>query len=166
MNRRRIVATSVCALLVGAAIASVALAARKHRLTVPPPPAFPRALSVDETEFELRPSRLVVSSGRVRIFASNQGMDDHDLVVFDQAGNALGRTFLPPRQTNELTVTLPPGQYRVVCSLFAGTAASHEDLGMRFTLTAQDPPSSLAGPIPAQRSSLARARPAPPTRRP
>ncbi len=139
------------AALLAAGGGSAAVGARKHRLQIPPRPAFPRALSVDETEYQLNPSRTVVSSGRVRINVYNRGMDDHDLVVYDAAGTTLGASVLLPGAADELFVTLPAGDYRVVCSLFAGTPVSHEALGMSFTLTAQDPPVTRVGGLRALR---------------
>lgn len=151
MTRRRTVALVALAALLLAGTGTAALGARKHRLQIPPRPAFPRALSVDETEYQLNPSRKVVSSGRVRINVYNRGMDDHDLVVYDAAGASLGASVLLPGAADEIVVTLPPGDYRVVCSLFAGTAVSHETLGMVFTLTAQDPPTRRTGGLRALR---------------
>jgi plastocyanin len=151
MTRRRGVALICLAGLLAAAFATVALGARKHRLKVPPRPAFPRALSVDETEYVLGPSRTVVSSGLVRINVYNRGMDDHDLVIYDQAGVQLGKSFLLPGASDQIAVTLPAGDYRVVCSLFAGTPIAHETLGMRFTLRVQDPPRAPGGLLPNQR---------------
>ncbi len=140
MRRPRSVAVVVLATFLVAGAGSAALGARKHRLQIPPRPAFPRALSVDETEYQLNPSRTVVSSGRVRINVYNRGMDDHDLVVYNAVGALLGASILLPGAADEIVVTLPAGNYRIVCSLFAGTPVSHETLGMVFTLTAQDPP--------------------------
>lgn len=154
MTRRRvavIVAAVVCASVAVAAMAAVTATNRTHRLKLPPRPAFPRALSVDETEYSLGPSRTVVSSGTVRINVYNRGMDDHDLVVYDAAGTALGQSVLAPGASDQIVVTLPAGDYRVVCSLFAGTPISHETLGMVFTLTAQDPPTVPAGTLQALR---------------
>jgi plastocyanin len=154
MTAQRVAALVALALLVVASVGAVLAdaAARKHRLKVPPRPAFPRAVSVDEIEYALNPSRTIISSGRVRIFAYNRGMDDHDIAVYDQAGNTVVAPVpLAPGGADEVTVTLPAGDYRVVCSLFAGTPASHELLGMKFTLTVQDPPRAQAVPPPALR---------------
>lgn len=140
MTRRRVVAIITLAALLAVTFTSLAPGARKHRLKVPPRPAFPRALSVDETEYALGASRTLVSSGRIRINVYNRGMDDHDLVVYDQSGVELGKSFLLPGASDQIVVTLPAGDYRVVCSLFAGTPVSHESYGMRFTLRVQDPP--------------------------
>jgi hypothetical protein len=151
MTRRRGVALICLAGLLVASFATAALGARKHRLKAPPRPAFPRALSVDETEYVLGPSRTVISSGLVRINVYNRGMDDHDLVVYDQAGVQLGKSFLLPGASDQIVVTLPAGDYRVVCSLFAGTPIAHEALGMRFTLRVQDPPRAPGVLLPNQR---------------
>ena len=144
------------AVLLGAASllcagAATASAPRPHRLRVPPRPAFPRALSIDESEFTLGPSRTVVSSGRVRLNVYNRGMDDHDVTVYDAAGGELGKALLQPSASDQIVVTLPAGDYRVVCSLFAGTPVSHEAYGMRFTLRVQDPPRVPGVLLPAQR---------------
>ena len=151
MTRRRTVALVALTALLLAGAGTTAVGARKHRLQIPPRPAFPRALSVDETEYQLNPSRTVVSSGRVRINVYNRGMDDHDLVVYDAAGASLGASVLLPGAADEIVVTLPPGDYRVVCSLFAGSPVSHETLGMVFTLRAQDPPTRRIGGLRALR---------------
>lgn len=163
MRRRRIATAVVLGALVTVFASIPAEAARSHRLKIPPRPAFPRALSVDETEYVLNPSRTIVSSGRVRISSYNRGMDDHDLAVFDAAGGVVvAPRFLPPGGADEIVVTLPAGDYRVVCSLFAGTVLSHETLGMKFTLTVQDPPASRTAATQARQRSFARARTAPP----
>lgn len=166
MSRPRIAAFGVVVAMLLGVSAEIALAARAHRLQVPPRPALPRALSVDETEYVLNPSRTVVSSGRVRISVYNRGMDDHDLVVYDAAGTSLGASVLLPGAADEIVVTLPAGDYRVVCSLFAGTVLSHETLGMKFTLTVQDPPVSRAAATQARQRSSARAPTAPRLPRP
>ncbi len=140
MSGRRALGVVLLAVFLTVGVASVALGARKHRLKPLPKPAFPRTLSVDETEFALGPSRTVVSSGKVKINVYNRGMDDHDLVVYDPNRVALGATVLGPGASGQVTVALPAGNYQVVCSLFAGTPVSHETLGMAFTLRVEDPP--------------------------
>lgn len=150
MTRRRVAAcVGVVALGLGA-FGYAATTGRTHRLNIPPPPAAPRALSVDETEFVLNPSRTVVSAGTIRLNVYNRGMDDHDLVVYDQTGAELGKAILAPGAADQIVVNLPAGDYRVVCSLFAGTEIAHETLGMRFTLTVQNPPGIPAASPPAR----------------
>jgi uncharacterized cupredoxin-like copper-binding protein len=123
--------------LVGAAAATAA--PRIHRTTLPPPVVLPTQLSVDETEWSVRPSKRVVAAGDVRIQVYNRGMDDHDLAVVDATGTR--RVIdLAPRSSGELVVNLPVGRHKIWCSLFEGTALSHEDLGMVAYIQARPQP--------------------------
>lgn len=128
---------TVLALGVALALAAPASAAlgRKHRPVIPPPAAPPlfNALAVDEFEFILRPSRLVVAAGTVRINIYNRGEDNHNLVVVDAKGTEY-RTDVGPLESGRLEPVLTPGTYEVFCDLFAGTPESHYDLGMVFNL--------------------------------
>lgn len=127
----------------GAAIAAlVALVAalavpvadgRRHRLRLPTP-ELPRGLTVDESEWAMRPSKTVVAAGLVRLRVYNRGEDDHNALLTDHAGTPHLVT-LKPGEAGTIAVRLRPGRYAVVCSLFAGTPDSHEDRGMKFTLT-------------------------------
>ncbi len=56
-------------------------------------------------------------------------MDDHDLALVD-ANGVVQVVSVPSRETRSLVAQLGVGQVRIYCSLFAGTAASHETLGM------------------------------------
>ena len=136
--RRPFRATTASA-LVALAVAGAALAAspalpfalRVHRLHVPPPvvAALPSALAVDEAEYTLRPSQIVLAAGQVKINVYNRGMDDHDLTLVD--GNGVTQQVLVhPGQEGTLIVALKPGSYRLYCSLFEGTPQSHDALGM------------------------------------
>jgi hypothetical protein len=111
---------------------------RRHRAHRPPaatpPPA--RALTVDESEWALRPSKRVVAAGVVRLRVYNRGEDDHNLVLVDAAGEA-HVILLKPGTDGVLTPKLARGSYRLICSLQAGTPESHEDKGMWFTLEAR-----------------------------
>jgi plastocyanin len=109
--------------------------ARHHRLHVPPRPTatLPSSLAVDETEYTLRPSQIVLAAGQVRITVYNRGMDDHDLTVVDASGVAQ-QVAVKPGESGTLVVALEPGSYRLYCSLFAGTPESHEALGMHKTI--------------------------------
>jgi hypothetical protein len=86
-------------------------------------------VAVDETEYTIGLSRTLVGVGEVTFNVYNRGMDDHDLAVVDASGN-LQVVAVPPRETRSLVVQLAAGRTRVYCSLFAGTPASHEALGM------------------------------------
>jgi uncharacterized cupredoxin-like copper-binding protein len=137
--RPRIAAGALLAL----AAAGVALAAaplghvtRHHRLHVPPPvvAALPSSLAVDESEYTLRPSQIVLAAGQVTINVYNRGMDDHDLTLVDGNG-VTQQVAVKPSTSGTLVVALKPGSYRLYCSLFEGTPQSHDALGMHSTIT-------------------------------
>lgn len=98
-----------------------------------PPPPLPRAVAVDETEYSIGLSRTLVGAGEVTFNVYNRGMDDHDVAVVD-AGGTVQVVAVPPREARSLVVQLGAGRTRVYCSLFAGTPASHEALGMSAVL--------------------------------
>ena len=127
---------------VGAVLLALTLAApasaglgRAHSPRLPPPPSprLANSLAVDEFEFLLRPSKRVVQSGPVRINIYNRGEDDHNLVVVAADGTEY-RADVASGEGSRIEPVLTPGRYEVFCDLFAGTAASHYDLGMVFEL--------------------------------
>jgi hypothetical protein len=134
----RIAGALICVSLVGAA--SAVAAPRLHRTTLPPPPPLPSSLAVDETEWKVVPSKTVVAAGPVTLRVYNRGMDDHDFTIIDSTG-ARQQVYLPPAGTGIVHATLAPGLYRIYCSLFAGSPASHETLGMVSYLRARADPS-------------------------
>jgi uncharacterized cupredoxin-like copper-binding protein len=83
---------------------------------------------VNEFEFRLTVSRMVVAAGDVTINVYNRGEDDHDLAVTDADGT-VQRIDIPPRDSRSMSVRLAPGRVKVWCSL-----PTHEDLGMRAFL--------------------------------
>jgi hypothetical protein len=90
-------------------------------------------VAVDETEYSIGLSRTLVGAGEVTFNVYNRGMDDHDVAVVD-AGGTVQVVAVPPREARSLVVQLGAGRTRVYCSLFAGTPASHEALGMSAVL--------------------------------
>lgn len=105
---------------------------RRHRLNLPVP-TLGKTLTVDEFEFALRPSKIAVAAGRVRIRVYNRGEDEHNLVVVGKDG----RTHvvdLQPSTSGVITPRLARGRYKLFCSLYEGTPQSHETRGMRFEL--------------------------------
>ena len=126
------------ALLAGALTAALGVTAdakpRKHRLRLPVP-ELGRTLSVDEFEFALRPSKIAVGAGDVRIRVYNRGEDDHNLVVVGRDGAHV--LDLKPSTSGVMTVPLAPGRYKLYCALYEGTPQSHEAKGMRFDLQVQ-----------------------------
>jgi hypothetical protein len=129
---------------VALAVASVGLAAaplvpveRHHRLHAPPPPVttLPSSLAVDESEYTLRPSQIVLAAGEVKINVYNRGMDDHDLTLVDAHGQVQSVP-LGSGADAVLEADVAAGPVRLYCSLFAGTPDSHIGKGMVFDLTA------------------------------
>ncbi len=145
----RLAPLAIALLAAGATPVVAALTAdqRVHRLhalpveavtpIAPPIVTLAKALSVDEVEWALRPTRLKVAAGQVELNVYNRGMDDHDLAVYGSDGRQLAKVDVPSGESRTINPTLAAGQYRIVCSLFAGTASSHEALGMRFTLAVE-----------------------------
>jgi len=125
-------AATVALVALGAGLASPAADGRRHRLRLPAAD-LPHALTVDESEWAMRPSKTVVAAGMVRLRVYNRGQDDHDAVVTERDGTE-HRVPLKPGEAGTIDARLTPGTYRIICSLFAGTADSHEDKGMAFTL--------------------------------
>lgn len=132
----RLAAVLLLAALVLAA--SAAAAPRLHRTKLPPAPPLPTSLSVDESEWKVVPSQRLVAAGPVTLRVYNRGEDDHDLAVVDGAGTRHS-LLLAPGATGILRVTLPPGAWKLYCSLFAGTPDSHEDQGMAAVIRAKRP---------------------------
>ena len=130
---RRGAAILLLAALVPALGGSPAGAERRHRLRLPEP-QLPTGLTVDESEWALRPSKTVVAAGTVRLRVYNRGEDDHNLVVHERDGTP-HIVSLRPSEAGTISVRLTPGTYTLVCNLFAGTADSHEEHGMKTTLT-------------------------------
>ena len=130
---RRLAAILLLATLASVIGGSSAGAERRHRIRLPQP-QLPTGLTVDETEFTLRPSKTVVAAGTVRLRVYNRGEDDHNLVVHDRGGTP-HIVSLKPAEAGTISVRLEPGTYTLVCSLFAGTPDSHEARGMKTTLT-------------------------------
>jgi hypothetical protein len=109
---------------------------RLHRLHLPPPPAnaLPRSLAVDEFEYGIRGSHVVVAAGWLRIHVYNRGMDDHDLTLVDAHGQVQSVP-LASGADAVLAADVAAGPLRIYCSLFAGTPDSHLAKGMLFDLT-------------------------------
>ena len=108
--------------------------ARRHRVHLPPVD-LPRALTVDESEWAVQPSKTLLGTGTVTINAYNRGQDNHNFVISDAAGNVAEKILLIPGQSATVTASLRPGTYRLFCSLYAGTPESHYRRGMHTTIT-------------------------------
>ena len=82
---RRLAAILLLVTLAWALGGSTAGAERRHRVRLPEP-QLPSGLTVDESEWALRPSKTVVAAGTVRLRVYNRGEDDHNLVVHEKNG--------------------------------------------------------------------------------
>jgi hypothetical protein len=109
--------------------------ARRHRVH-PPAPVLYRSFGVSEREWSVRPSHNRFRSGLLSIRAYNYGMDDHDLAIVAETGETVLKTGTivaaagGKPATVDLTVTLAPGRYRLICTYFADGPDSHEAKGM------------------------------------
>jgi plastocyanin len=96
--------------------------------TAPPPTVYPSRTRVvlQDDPYSLQSSYLTMKAGQVEFNVLNAGMDDHNLTI---AGSG-ATVFTPPGEEAQLVAALPPGTYRLYCSLL-----NHEQLGMWTTLT-------------------------------
>ena len=129
---RRAAAILLLGTLASALAWSTADAERRHRVKLPEA-ELPRSLTVDESEWALRPSKRLLAAGTVRVRVYNRGEDDHNLVLHERDGTP-HVVSLKPKEDGTITARLAPGSYTLVCSLFAGTPDSHELRGMTTTL--------------------------------
>jgi hypothetical protein len=93
--------------------------------------ALPTALAVDEREWSVTPSHIRLRHGKLRFHVYNRGQDAHDLVVKNSHGKLVLRVKLKSGADAVVSKKLGKGRYRLYCSLFAGTPASHYKRGMR-----------------------------------
>jgi plastocyanin len=92
-------------------------------------PPLPRRLGVDENEYSVYPTHNPVRRGGVEFDVTNFGMDAHDFSIRNSKGTVLSSTPLASRASAVVTVSLPPGNYTLFCSL-----SDHESRGMRAAL--------------------------------
>jgi plastocyanin len=107
---------------------------RRHRLHAPTPP-LPSSLAVDEQEWSITPSQTVLAAGEVTFHAYDRGMDAHNMTLIGPNGDQLAQVSMQPGGSGTATADLPPGNYQLVCTLYAGTPQSHEALGMHTVIT-------------------------------
>jgi hypothetical protein len=134
----RAVSASLLAAVAAAAPASGGVL-RRHRLLLPTPP-LPRSLTVDESEYTVVPSERVVGSGTVTFQVYDRGQDEHNLTIQGPAtatgaGRVRGQVWMKSGGMATIVAKLPPGKYKLYCSMFAGTPQSHEMLGMNTLIT-------------------------------
>jgi plastocyanin len=96
----------------------------------PPTPVASGVLAIEAKDYTFTPPAFSVPPGAVHFAVSNRGNENHEFEVL--AGEtSLGRIASFPRgTTQDLTLTLEPGTYTLVCRL-----NGHDQLGMKGTLT-------------------------------
>ena len=86
-----------------------------------------------EYAFSVEPA--TVSGPKVFFEFTNDGREDHELVVFSSAGEELGEVHeLAPGKSGTLALELAPGTYQLKC-LVEKDGRTHADLGMVAELT-------------------------------
>jgi plastocyanin len=93
--------------------------------------AAPARVQVSATEYNFGLSRHSIKTGRALIELANFGEDAHDLRLRRVGGTKIwGTRVVVPEATATLSAKLPPGRYRLWCSL-----GDHRALGMEAMLT-------------------------------
>jgi hypothetical protein len=93
--------------------------------------APPARMQVAATEFNFGLSRHTIRDGRALIELANYGEDPHDLRLRRIGGTKIWTTrIVAPEDTAVLSAKLPPGRYRLWCSI-----ADHRARGMSAILT-------------------------------
>jgi len=93
-----------------------------------------KPLTVDAEEYFFSPNRVTIEGApaggaRQRIQLDNSGTLAHNIEILDGDDVVARLRSFPAGQERGLTVDLPPGDYRFVC-----TVADHDEKGMRGTL--------------------------------
>ena len=98
-------------------------------------------LEVELQDGSLNPSARSVIAGEVNLEAENYGNFTHTLVVTTEGGEVIAASgLIPPGETQELELHLPPGNYQLSCRIVAqtedGSLIDHFQMGMRAWLRA------------------------------
>jgi uncharacterized cupredoxin-like copper-binding protein len=91
--------------------------------------AKPEATTVDvkETEFKIALTPTELKAGKITFKVTNAGKIPHDLAVKETGDKT---ELIPAGGSAELTVTLKPGTYELLC-----TVPGHEAAGMKLSIT-------------------------------
>jgi len=117
--------TATAALLIGAALgAGCGDDERPARATTV---TGGQSIRVKGDEYSFDPGRITVTraDSELGITLVNEGRLAHNLIVMDGERELGGLRSFPAGEERTLRVRLPPGSYRLVC-----TVADHEELGM------------------------------------
>jgi len=90
----------------------------------------PARMQVSATEYNFGLSRHTIKAGRALIELANFGEDPHDLRLRRVGGKKIwGTRIVASEETATLSAKLPPGRYKLWCSL-----GDHRALGMEASL--------------------------------
>jgi hypothetical protein len=130
-----VLALTACAVVAAGSDLATGAPPRRHRPHLPPV-CSPCQLTVDETEWRVRLSRVTVAPGGVTFRIYNRGMDDHDFVVRNRADRSVVHRIelIKTLENDRVTLRLQRGTYDILCDYFEGTSYAHEPLGMKATL--------------------------------
>jgi uncharacterized cupredoxin-like copper-binding protein len=155
---------AVRVLVASVLLIALATACSKEEETAPPPAATsaagPSKVEVTLQEFAVGTVPATAASGSVTFDIKNNGPDDeHEFVIFrtdldptalptvatgavDEEGAGIElvdeQEAIPPQEERDLTVTLTPGKYVLICNIYdEAEKESHYQKGMRtaFTVT-------------------------------
>jgi uncharacterized cupredoxin-like copper-binding protein len=90
-------------------------------------PTSGAAVTVSEKEWTINLSSPTVKAGPVKLVIKNEGSIEHNFVI---EGANVEVQAIQAGTSKEVTVTLKPGTYTVVCNI-----PGHQEAGMKTTLT-------------------------------
>jgi len=95
------------------------------------PAAKPTRVEITASDLKFEPKDVTVKAGEITFAVRNTGSVEHNFLVEDQAGQPLARIAnIPIGRTEQVTATLRPGRYPIICNL-----PGHKEAGMTGTLT-------------------------------
>lgn len=94
-----------------------------------------RGIRIEGDEYSFDPGRLIVTGApaQLRLTLANVGSLAHNIRVLDGDRDLGGLRSFPAGEERETTLRVPPGRYRLVC-----TVGDHEELGMTGELEVRE----------------------------
>ena len=94
-----------------------------------------RTIRIEGDEYAFDPGRLVVTGApaQLRLTLDNVGSLAHNIRVLDGERDLGGLRSFPAGEERDTTIRVPPGRYRLVC-----TVGDHEQLGMEGELEVRE----------------------------
>ncbi len=118
------------AMLVLGAAGVVAACGGPGATAAPATPLPSGVIAVEAKDYLFAPSSITVPSGAVTFSVKNTSGQEHQLEIYSGETRVDGIASIGAGATKDLTVTLEPGAYTVICKL-----NGHDQLGMQGTLT-------------------------------